>query len=375
MRVFRVDKRGVRVSVVDGPALPSPEHAPAVRTPEGYLLCDALLARDGLLTYSDGATSWDEYRPRSELDAAAASWKLAPVTDQHPDALVTASTWSGVARGVIASEPEVVELGGVGYLRARLLFCDSELIDTVLGGQVELSIGFTAEVRPTADGVAPDGTACAAVQTALLGNHVASVPEGRAGPACRALVADSAWSIGGIKMDPQQPQIQPQQPAVDMEHEMGSSDMVEIQLPDGSMAMIPAMVAALIEQLKAELAAAQQQPAAEEPAAEPEMSMEAIDKVVRARARIERLAAQAGVPEEMLERPTSDIARAFVQLKIPEIKCDSIDGAALAALVDAAASIPAPAPKGKVEIAPVRTDAKNPADAAVSAYLKRLRLA
>lgn len=234
---------------VDSGARLSPGHAPAQRTREGYLQVDALIARDGLLRYSDGRDSWVEYRPREELEQAAATWLGKPVTDEHPDRMVDASTWSEVAKGVHMGAPSVEVYDGVAYLRARLQITDAELIKKIDEGQRELSIGFTASVQPAPNGRHTDGTRCDAVQSGLVGNHTASVKKGRAGPVCRVLL-DSAHSLcEAVTMDKKDEAGQP-------------AEMVPVVGPDGMEVMLPTWVAAALGRL-AEL----EQPAPEAEAA------------------------------------------------------------------------------------------------------------
>ena len=221
----------------DAAARLSPGHAPARRTREGYLEVDALIARDGLLKYSDGRDSWTEYRPREELERAAASWTGKPVTDDHPDKMVDATTWASVAKGVHVGQPTLEVYDGVTYLRARLQITDADLIRKIDAGQRELSIGFTAAVEPVAGGQHSDGTRCDAVQMGLVGNHTASVRKGRAGPACRVLL-DSAHSfceeLMTVKND------EAGQPA----------DMLPVLGPDGVEVLLPSWVVAALDKLK-----------------------------------------------------------------------------------------------------------------------------
>lgn len=198
-RVLRIDR--ISLDLAPPGAEPSPGQSRAVRTPEGYLDVDAYLARDGLLRYSDGRSTWMELRPRDELEAAASTWAHAIVTDDHPPVMVDAANAREYQRGLVISTPTIVEVDGVAYLAARLRITDAELVAKILAGQRELSIGFLADVHPE-PGVDSTGQRYDAVQRSLAGNHVASVERGRAGPAVRVLLdsaqasAESCYSIG-----------------------------------------------------------------------------------------------------------------------------------------------------------------------------------
>lgn len=259
MRLARIDRNVALIAIVDKATEPAPGYAPAVKTDEGYLLVDAFIARDGVLRYSDGRDSWDEYRPREELARAAATWHHTPVTDEHPDRMVDASTWAQVARGVHVSTPVLdgPYPNGVTYLRAKLLITDADLVEKIERGQRELSIGFTSEIVPTQGGVAHDGTRADAVQTAMVGNHTASVPKGRAGPTVRVLMDGAAWSVlddGGAGMA--QRNVKPKldfssekKPKAD---ELGTPiATAEVIGPDGSPIALPTWVVAKLEELMA----------------------------------------------------------------------------------------------------------------------------
>lgn len=193
-RLVRTDRASGPIVIVDEAEAPTPDRTPATRTREGYLLADAYLARDGGLRYSDGAESWIEYRTRDELIAAAATFGPAtPITDGHPERMVDATSWPEVARGIQVGPATVEEPDELGhsYMRAPLLITGADLIAKVENGTaVQTSIGFTTEVVPTEDGLAPDGSGQAAefLQTNMVGNHTAILPRGRSGPRSRVLL-------------------------------------------------------------------------------------------------------------------------------------------------------------------------------------------
>jgi len=372
IRVARFD-RCVRFDVLETAAAvlpPSPERGIATWTAEGYLVIDAFTARDGLLEYSDGESSWTEYRSRAELEAAAPTFRGAPVTHQHPDAMVSAATWAEVARGHGIGEPAVTDpIGGVSYLRDRLLVTDAELLSAIRDGLREISIGFTSRVVPAIDGAAPDGTRCDAVQEAIVGNHNAIVDRGRAGPACRLPLQDSRESVSVGRFD--RSAWCNYSGENDMKNrnkhdEAGApTEMVEIPAPDGSSVSVPTWIAAALqelEQLRAQAQAPAQPatpaapavpatPAAPVPAPgdaeaeekeEPE-SKDAIAELVKRRARYERLAVRAGLEDAKIDSLDDDaLAREIVAVRMPWAKdqAATVRGDALDALVSAAAAVP-----------------------------------
>lgn len=252
----RVDLCGV-VQLDAATGKPVPGAMPARLDPRtGYLHVDGVLARSGVLTYSDGTRSWTEYRSADELKAWAPSFAVVPYTDGHPPALVDATSWAKVAKGVVVG-PVTTHDGedGLTYLHAPLMICDAERVAAVMRGEaVELSIGFLSQVVPHADGVAPDGTKCDASQLAGEGNHVAGVERGRAGPACRLMLDGAAVPTANPFPSlahghvPPMPQPSPKTDATEVTE-------VEIAAPDGSMISVPSWLAAELAELRAKVAA------------------------------------------------------------------------------------------------------------------------
>lgn len=188
-RVPRIDLLSVDIELLDAAPTSgssSPGRGRAWITPEGYLEVDAFVARDGLLVYSDGQRSWNEYRDRAELVRAAPTFANVPITDDHPSRMVSAATFASVVRGVVIGVPTIVELDGVTYLRAHLSIRDAGLVSKVKDGQRQLSIGCMVDVAPQRGTYRGDSYEY--VQLDLAGNHIASVERGRAGPSCAILL-------------------------------------------------------------------------------------------------------------------------------------------------------------------------------------------
>ena len=158
----------------------------AERTPEGFLRVDARLTRIGVFEYSDGDRSWGELRTEEEVfsEDSIRSFDLSVVTDDHPEAFVSAETVRDVQVGHVGTD---VRRDG-DHLVASLVITDSETIRSIEDGKTELSCGYTARVIKDS-GVTGDGTSFHARQTTIRGNHVAIVDRGRAGPSCRIVLA------------------------------------------------------------------------------------------------------------------------------------------------------------------------------------------
>lgn len=157
-------------------------------TDEGYLLANVRTARTGVQTYlgaemgrPDLATV-NVYRDEAEVfrKTSLQTFGLLPLTDDHPGDLVTADTAKAVSVGTTSEE--VLRDGE--YLRIGIKITDAATIRKVQDGKRELSVGYTSEIV-WGDGIAADGTPYQAKQTNIVGNHIAIVDAGRAGPLAR----------------------------------------------------------------------------------------------------------------------------------------------------------------------------------------------
>lgn len=156
-------------------------------TPEGYLLCrDVPLARIGKLLYADGEVPVTAdnsgliiiergedvlFDPRT-----IASFEGKSVTDDHPKDWVTPENWkeltNGTAHDVRRGSDEDSDC-----LVADLLITDKDMIDAVMKGKVEISLGYDADYTEISVGKG--------IQTNIFGNHIALVKKGRCGSRCK----------------------------------------------------------------------------------------------------------------------------------------------------------------------------------------------
>ncbi len=156
-------------------------------TPEGYLLCrDVPIARIGKLMYGDGevpvtADSSGLIIIERDEDAlfnpqTIASFEGKPATDDHPDDWVSPENWKDFSKGS-ANNVRRGEGNESDYLMADLLITDKDTIDAVMGGKVEISLGYDADYTEIAVGKG--------IQTNIFGNHIAVVDKGRCGSRCK----------------------------------------------------------------------------------------------------------------------------------------------------------------------------------------------
>jgi hypothetical protein len=182
MRIFSTEQLGPRQSL----------------TPEGYLLCEAVpIARTGSQLYAahelpflesglDGLITVVREEAEVFSPATMSSFEGKSVTIGH--AFVDPDSWSTLTKGTV----QFVRRGDgdqVDLLLADLLITDAEAIEAVreklddkgrpLPGHSplrEVSCGYEADYVQDRAGVA--------FQRNIIGNHVALVERGRAGPRC-----------------------------------------------------------------------------------------------------------------------------------------------------------------------------------------------
>lgn len=138
---------------------------------------------------ADGSVEMEAKLPTellSEVTVDSANSK--PVTDNHPDELVTQVNASKYMKGFTATNAHVEN----DALKVDMTITDKSLINEINKGKQELSIGFETEVVPKKGEY--KGIAYDSVQRNIQINHVAVVEQGRAGHSVR-LLGDSAEMI------------------------------------------------------------------------------------------------------------------------------------------------------------------------------------
>lgn len=164
----------VRVRRIDAGTLARP-----VRRADGSLVVQARIARTGIQKYRDASypDGWRrEYRSDSEVKASAASFQLVPFTLLHPPVMVTAENVTQYQRGMTG---ETVDFDGK-WLNATIAVTARDAVDALERGMTQVSCGYECDLEMT-PGVSPDGERYDCIQRHIAGNHVALVPDARAG--------------------------------------------------------------------------------------------------------------------------------------------------------------------------------------------------
>jgi hypothetical protein len=150
-------------------------------TPEGYLRAWASIARTGIQHYTDADGSVRrEYRPETEVASpeSLASFAGKAVTADHPPVLLDADNTKDYQIGF--SGTEVVYDNG--FVKAVMTITDKDAIERIMRGDArEVSAGYRVSYDPT-PGVTDGGEHYDGIQKEIIGNHIAVVRRGRAGP-------------------------------------------------------------------------------------------------------------------------------------------------------------------------------------------------
>lgn len=157
------------------------------RTAVGGMLVDAKLAKVGVMEYASGQKVVRRRNPPEALAAACADVATAPVTNRHPNRFVDTHNYKELSKGHVVGQPTFVD----GHICATLAINDAQLIrDIEMGVCREVSMGYSAH-HDGVPGVTEDGQAYDESRVKIEWNHIAIVPEGRAGKSVR-LMLDSA---------------------------------------------------------------------------------------------------------------------------------------------------------------------------------------
>lgn len=163
------------------------------RTPEGWLRVDGHLTRTGVFLYRDHAgKERRELRLPEEVfsEATLKSFAMVPVTDEHPPKFLDASNTREFSRGSVS---EVISRDD-HLVRASLIVTDAELVAKLTTGKAqEISCGYTCELEEKAG--EHNGEKFDCIQRNIVGNHVAIVPVGRAGPEARVRMDGASFQV------------------------------------------------------------------------------------------------------------------------------------------------------------------------------------
>lgn len=200
-----------------------------VRAANGWLKVDAFITRTGVFNYvnPDGTIRREARKPEHVFDAESlASFSMVPVTDEHPPTFLDSENTWGYQRGHLGEAVVQAE----DKVSAPLMITDSNLARKVERGDArELSCGYTCDLVEEKGKL--DGEEYDFVQTNIRGNHVAVVPQGRAGSTVRIHMdaADAVMLAPGSAGDPIPPPNSEERPMANVKFR---HDSIEYEAPE-----------------------------------------------------------------------------------------------------------------------------------------------
>lgn len=328
-----------------------------VKTPNGYLRCDARITRVGVFEYrtADGGIRRELRLPDEVFRGdSLASFDDVPLTNDHPrerlDAKNTRRYQAGTVRDVRKDGDHVA---------ARVLITDDAAIADAEAGKSQLSCGYNCDLEHRSGvtfgilGV-PDGLTYDAIQRNIVGNHVALVDKARAGASASLHLDDAdAVMVGPSSAKPEpagpppgptgrkRPMTKVKIDGVDFEMEEGASQAVTKLLAKlDALQEAQKEADAKLAEASARADKAEEDLAAAKRERDDAASGDSVRAAVKARVALETTAAKVIADDSVkLDEMADDEIRRAVVLKVSpgaQEKLDSCDDTYLAARFDAA---------------------------------------
>lgn len=158
------------------------------KTPEGFLKVAAPVSRTGIFKYTnlDGTTRKELRTPEEVFKAdSLASLHMKPVTNDHPQGLVSPADVKRLAVGSLGETVTRVVADGQDIVQATFIVNDAAAVKMIEDGKRGLSLGYSCDLIPAPAGALFNGDSYDFIQTNIQYNHLAIVNEGRAGAVAR----------------------------------------------------------------------------------------------------------------------------------------------------------------------------------------------
>lgn len=185
MRISRLDFRTIRLDQVE-------------TTSQGFLKFPVFAGRTGILTYKrENGDIVKEHRPAEEAfsQKTLESMKSIPVTNNHPEDMLTPENAKEFAVGFGSDSVSVVDKNGneIGiaddftkngkFQKTTVTIFDADTIKDIRNGKLEVSQGYDLELDETPGTFENENFD--AIQRDIVFNHLAIVDKGRGGPEVR----------------------------------------------------------------------------------------------------------------------------------------------------------------------------------------------
>lgn len=174
----------------------------------GFMNVLANLTRTGIFMYSrttpdGGIETIKQLRLPEEVEASMETLTGVPVTNTHPEELVSVENASEYVVGMTSERPKMVKLEDDAthdYVQQKLTIFDQDTIDQVqTGAKRELSLGYTLDLEETSGEWNGEQYDC--IQRNIRYNHLSLVNKGRAGELCRIQLDGKDINLDGVSTD------------------------------------------------------------------------------------------------------------------------------------------------------------------------------
>ena len=155
-------------------------------TGEGFMQCDAVLARTGVQVYRDAAGNIrrelrlpEDVFNKDSMDSA----KGRPFTNGHPTiGLLSPDTATMYSKGAIGDKIAKEDgPGGIQLLKGNITIWDKQTIQDAKNGKQQISQGYDCDLEESSGIYQPTGEAYDVIQRNIRHNHTALIDRARAG--------------------------------------------------------------------------------------------------------------------------------------------------------------------------------------------------
>ena len=174
----------------------------------GFMNVLANLTRTGIFVYSrttpdGGIETIRQLRLPEEVEASMSTLTGIPVTNSHPEELVSVENASEYVVGMTSDRPKMIKLEEDAYhdyVQQKITIYDQKTIDQIeTGSKRELSLGYTLDLENKSGVWNGENYDC--IQRNIRYNHVSLVDKGRAGELCRIQLDGKQINLDGVSSD------------------------------------------------------------------------------------------------------------------------------------------------------------------------------
>ena len=173
----------------------------------GFLNVLANVTRTGVFTYSrslpDGTIETvRQLRLPEEVEASMSTLVGVPVTNNHPEELISTENASEYVVGMTSDTPKMIKVDDsvYDYVQQKITVFDADSIEEIKAGtKRQLSLGYTLDIEDKSGTY--NGEAYDCIQRNMRYNHLSLVKKGRAGELCKLQLDGKEINLDGVSSD------------------------------------------------------------------------------------------------------------------------------------------------------------------------------